>query len=83
MAADLVRPPKHMLEAQLCGRNERKHNHKMDCKLENREEKKKESFDNLTVSGKGHHSAVIDVQNRPVKRLEVVLGKTSPNDVPT
>ena len=45
MAADLVRPPKHMLKAQLCGRNERKHNHEMDFKLENREQKKKESFE--------------------------------------
>ncbi len=34
-----------MLKAQLCGRNERKHNHEMDFKLENREQKKKESFE--------------------------------------
>lgn len=35
--------------------------------------RRRRACDNLIVSGMGHHSAVIDIQNRPVTRLDVVL----------
>ena len=61
MVLDRVGGPHELLEGQLNEKREKGCNYELECKQENREEKRKQSPGDLTVSVMGHHSAVIRV----------------------
>jgi len=61
MVLDRVSRLHELLEAQWNEKREKGCNYELECKQKNREEKRKQSPGDLTISVMGHHSAVIRV----------------------